>query len=172
MVEQKYTKMKHITLKDLRTFEGKLQSKGLTIADLGFYFTTTNDSPLLPVNKFKIFAETGGNNVHYCYTEDDNENCDGVFLCVPAAPKIIYLGENLREFLSVGCIYGFGDLENLAFEFDSTIEEIRNASLADLSEDEEEALSLLQEEFKISPPVDLKKNLMELQDKLSKVTRV
>jgi hypothetical protein len=71
------------------------------------------------------FAWTGGDGVHYSLVNVPDMPIDTapIVMTVPMSdyPNII-VGANLREFLGLGCRFGYFALEQLAYDFDSTVD--------------------------------------------------
>jgi len=63
-------------------------------------------------------------------------------------PNII-VGENLSEFLCLGCEVGYFALEQLAYDIKQTIQSIMNPG--PLDNDQAELLRLIREEFDLQP---------------------
>lgn len=99
------------------------------------------------------FARTGGDGVHYNLLEINGEISDDspVVMTVPMMfdnPNII-VGENLSEFLCLGCEVGYFALEQLAYDIKQTIQSIMNPG--PLDNDQAELLRLIREEFDLQP---------------------
>ena len=69
------------------------------------------------------FAGTGGDGVHYSFVNVPDTPLDSspIVMTVPMSdyPNII-VGASLREFLALGCRFGYFSLEQLAYDFDNT----------------------------------------------------
>jgi hypothetical protein len=103
------------------------------------------------------FASTGGDGTHF------NIPAAGVagpvVMTVPMAfeePNMI-VGETLTEFLSLGCVYGYFALEQLAYNLPRTASEIEAAT------EQSPALRKLSEHFGLQPWKDVRARLNELR---------
>jgi len=107
-----------------------------------------------PMNTI-TFAGTGGDGVHYGLLSIDGAVTDfsPVVMTVPMSdtPNMI-VGANLKEFLALGCRFGYFALEQLVYARDATIEELElgrydpDASAAELA-----LLAKLSREFALVP---------------------
>ena len=78
-------------------------------------------------DKTVAFAHTGGDDVHFSLVESDGGFGDEslVVMTVPmaegsASESNVVVGADLHEFLCLGCIHGFFDLENLVYKRQET----------------------------------------------------
>ncbi len=102
------------------------------------------------------FASTGGDGVHFSVP---SERLAGpVIMTVPMAfenPNFV-LGENVWEFLSLGCAFGYFSLEQLAYQYSKTVAAIQSAKL------QSAALVSLSARFELRPWHDVAGRLAEL----------
>ena len=118
-----------------------------------------------PANSI-AFAKTGGDGVHYSFLEIDKPLHDSpVVMTVPMMferPNLI-LGENLMEFLSLGCRCGYFSLEQLAYP-DSRAEWIDMLSRSEVNPEVEavDLLNLLNNKFDLHPWLEVASRLEEL----------
>jgi len=74
------------------------------------------------------------------------------------------VGGSLSEFLSLGCEWGYFALENLAYEWDATIDEIESGpSGEDSFEEDGERLRIFRAELGVKPWPNVRERLEELQ---------
>lgn len=94
--------------------------------------------------KYLAFASTGGDGVHFSIPMD---RAGPVVMTVPMAfdnPNVV-VGSDLEDFLSLGCVYGYFGLEQLAYNEDRTIHSIEVAG------DPSSALQQLSRHFNLRP---------------------
>lgn len=113
------------------------------------------------------FATTGGDGVHYSLLAIGDEFTDfsPVVMTVPCCdtPNVV-VGANLREFLALGCRYGYFGLEQLVYDRRGTLEELRLARFSpDSGPDERNLLRSLSSTFRLSPWSRPSQRLDELQ---------
>lgn len=113
------------------------------------------------------FAITGGDGVHYSLLAIGDEFTDfsPVVMTVPCCdtPNVV-VGANLREFLALGCRYGYFGLEQLVYDRRGTLEELRLARFSpDSGPDERNLLRSLSSTFRLSPWSRPSQRLDELQ---------
>lgn len=106
--------------------------------------------------------------MHYCLVEIEGRVTDEspVVMCVPmmGAKGTIVVGENLRDFLCLGCEVGYFWLEQLVYRRAETIGRIARGANAPVDGSvEEELLRLLKSEFELKPWVEIESHLDELQ---------
>lgn len=150
---------------------------GLILVRSSERFTYTST----PLNT-STFAHTGGDGVHFGLvdTGDNDQDNSPVVMTVPMAfdrPNVI-VGDNLLEFLNLGCRTGYWYLEELAYSWARAIEMISNSeSHPDWADDrqwsdswiasrmkrEKHLLSLLIQEFRLKPWTNVKQRLDDLQ---------
>lgn len=140
---------------------------GLTLQhpleNYGYYNTPINSSS---------FATTGGDGVHYSLLHIDGEVRENspVVMTVPMMFEEgnLILGENLLEFLALGCRTGYFNLENLIYQQEETIRlldaGVREGSAA-AWEYKEPLLTSLIEEFDLKPWPEHERRLGQLQEK-------
>jgi len=107
-----------------------------------------------PMNSL-TFATTGGDGVHFGFLSDDgeiNDNCP-IVMTIPNAdmPNTI-VGENLLEFLSLGCRYGFFNLEQIVYNFKKQVALLDTKEYPQEMEAKEiELLKTIENEFLLKP---------------------
>jgi hypothetical protein len=108
---------------------------------------------------YLTFASTGGDGVHFSVPD----GTDGpVIMTVPMAfdnPNFV-VGSDIKEFLSLGCVYGYFSLEQLAYDWERTVEAIEAAR------EPSAALQQLTERFGLHPWVPVGARLRELESSL------
>jgi len=107
-----------------------------------------------PINSLP-FASTGGDGVHYGLVSDGDGFTDfsPVVMTVPMCdtPNLI-VGANLREFLSLGCRFGYFALEQLVYDREHTLKEIASGRFdPEQEERERRLLRQLTEAFNLKP---------------------
>jgi hypothetical protein len=113
------------------------------------------------------FATTGGDGTHFSLLrtgERLDDHCP-VVMTVPMSenPNII-VGENLREFLALGCRRGYFALDQLVYAPAEGIREYsRDAYDAEASDEEMESLRLIESTFRLAPWPDVRRRLAELR---------
>lgn len=93
---------------------GRYSIRGLDLRDP----PETEFYPVTPVNCL-TFACTGGEGVHFSFLVESGRIDDDspIVMTVPAAQgESYFVGENLYDFLCLGCAHGFFALEQLAYE--------------------------------------------------------
>lgn len=131
-----------------------------------------------PLN-VSTFARTGSDGVHYSLLHIDGQVTDQspVVMCVPIVGvkgnRIV--GENLHDFLCLGCQTGYVWLDELVYDRAKTISKLLHPDqfypwwdgedyANDLySQEEMQLLLLLREEFGLSPWAELESHLIDLQ---------
>jgi len=104
---------------------------------------------------YVAFASTGGDGVHFNVPVSD---VGPIVMTVPMAfdgPNIV-VGANIEEFLSLGCVYGYFRLEQLAYGMEGTANEIQAAK------DPSAALLKLASHFDLRPWPDVAQRLDQL----------
>jgi hypothetical protein len=126
----------------------------------GGYFCT-------PVNSLE-FASTGGDGVHYSLLAIEGAYSDvsPVIMTVPMSmcdtPNLV-VGENLKEFLALGCRFGYFCLEQLVYDPDATLAELETRRFdPDIGETERLLLNKISSHFNIAPWADPRRRLQEL----------
>jgi hypothetical protein len=123
-------------LKSLYRLDAKLSDTKLnglpelTLIDPpGPYGGTILYRPALTPSNCVTFAMTGGDDVHFSLVKVGKGYGDDspVVMTVPMADDTpeetnIILSSNLKDFLQLGCIHGFFDLEQLLYDREGTIE--------------------------------------------------
>ncbi|RYZ83160.1 MAG: hypothetical protein EOP06_20450 [Proteobacteria bacterium] len=122
---------------------------------------------LTPLNSV-AFASTSGDGVHYNFLGLENEATDDapVIMTVPCAwadRANVIVGENLYEFLCLGCQYGYFSLEQLVYQPEETLLALKNPLPGDGSE--QQLLALLTNELSLRPWRDVEERLKELNDR-------
>lgn len=115
------------------------------------------------------FAATGGEGVHFgiVIDHDDVKGQNPVVMTVPMMSANVILAEDLDEFLGIGYYNGWFGLEQLVYDFDSTIEYYSSPD-DNLSKEEANFLEFVREEFKIVYCPLTKGRLGELQTRYHK----
>jgi hypothetical protein len=104
-----------------------------------------------------MFARTGGDGVHFALLPLDGMLSEEtpVVLTVPmaaAGSTNFIVGENLQDFLALGCRRGYFQLEQLAYRPDSLLRELADPDFsATVSSNAEALLNALTAEFGLSP---------------------
>lgn len=101
---------------------------GLTLLDIESYGgTILYDSKMTPTNTL-AFATTCGDDVHFGMLSREGlfGDLSPIVMTVPMASDNplecnFVLGETLHEFLCLGCVHGFSDLEKLAYTWKSDL---------------------------------------------------
>jgi len=105
---------------------------------------------------YVAFASTGGDGVHFSFPSN---KFGPVVMTVPMAfdrPNIV-VGADLKEFLSLGCMYGFFVLQQLGYNEDLTIDP------ADAVREPSPALQRLSKHFDLRPWTAVVNYLAKLQ---------
>ena len=106
----------------------------------------------------RTFASTGGDGVHFSAVPAGDALI--VVMTVPMmfdAPNVV-VGQDLRDFLSLGCRFGYFGLEGLAYGRDETILDIERTANQAPSGD----LATLGDHFALRPWVNVAERLVEL----------
>lgn len=119
-----------------------------------------------PINSL-TFAVTGGDGVHYGLLDVNGEFTDfsPVVMTVPTCdtPNTI-VGANLREFLSLGCRFGYFALEQLVYQREDTLRELTLGRFdPEQGEDESRLLNNLTKAFNLKPWAAPRHRLEELE---------
>lgn len=118
-----------------------------------------------PINSL-TFATTGGDGVHYGLLNVSGEFTDfsPVVMTVPACEKPnTIVGANLKEFLALGCRYGYFSLEQLVYQPSQTLEELHcRRTNPEGTREERSLLDRLSSEFNLQPWVAPEHRLLEL----------
>lgn len=113
------------------------------------------------------FATTGGDGVHFGWVDLPGRPIDAapIVMTVPMAdtPNLI-VGQDVREFLCLGCRYGYFALEGLVHDPDGTLAEIATNQIdPERSDDDVALLTMLSTEFDLAPWPDPARRLQDLQ---------
>lgn len=134
---------------------------------------------LTPSNALS-FASTGGDDVHFSLLKvgkgfgDDSP----VVMTVPMAGDTpeetnIILGENLHEFLCLGCVHGFFGLEQLMYCRTETLEEYSQPEHEEdtylYDEDTKAAFQLFRDKLGLTPWSDIPSHLLDLQERFDQL---
>jgi hypothetical protein len=119
-----------------------------------------------PLNSV-TFARTGGDGTHYGLLSPPGLSRDTqpVVMTVPMSdePNVV-VGESLREFLALGCRFGYFALEGLVHQPSETLSELESGAYdQERSPDEIRMLERLQQAFDLRPWRDPKSRLAELR---------
>lgn len=130
----------------------------IPIKPVGYYCTPLN---------VKTFAGTGCDGVHYSFLEmSDRPLSDSpVIMTVPAnyhEQQNVVIGENLYDFLCLGCRAGYSVLEEFSWS-NGQLEPLRSKSYADhLDRQQIDLLEILTQEFSLEPWSDLEDKIISL----------
>ena len=119
------------------------------------------------------FAHTGGDGVHYGWLdlpggEPDSAPIVMTIPCAMDANQNIVVGESLRDFLHLGCRYGYFALEQLAYDWDGTVEELEKKRVdPDALPEKLAKLNQLTKHFALSPWSNPRDRLIELRDRFA-----
>ncbi len=121
------------------------------------------------------FASTGGDGVHFSLIEGVGDSSPVVMPVVMTVPmnfgqENLVIAESLYEFLCLGCRFGYFGLEQLAYDFDETAQEIEDANTQysdELDEDEISLLQTLSSAFELKPIPNVARYLINVQQKHS-----
>ena len=119
-----------------------------------------------PINS-TTFGGTGGDGVHFGLLHIDGAITDSspVIMTVPMNFDRLNLvvGEDLIEFLRLGCDVGYFDLEQLSYNFGRLplINRITNRQ-SELDDEQQESLKILRDEFNLKPWTNVEARLDEL----------
>ncbi|WP_426336471.1 hypothetical protein ACN9MY_28335 [Pseudoduganella sp. R-31] len=108
---------------------------------------------------YLAFASTGGDGVHFSVPDGA---AGPVIMTVPMAfdnPNFV-VGSDIKEFLSLGSAYGYFSLEQLAYNWERTVEAIAAA------QEPSAALQKLSERFDLRPWLSVGVRLRELEPSL------
>jgi hypothetical protein len=113
------------------------------------------------------FARTGGGGTHFSLIAIPNvlRAHQPVVMTVPMSddPNVI-VGENLRDFLALGCRAGYFGLEGLVHQPDEKVAELERAQYDDDAEDRAmRMLQVIETTFGLQPWANPKKRLAELK---------
>lgn len=124
----------------------------------GYWCTPTNSL---------TFATTGGGGTHYGLLATNGELTDlsPVVMTVPMSdtPNTI-VGANLKEFLALGCRYGYFALEQLVYDEDATLKELELARFdPEYEQHERDLLQRISSTFNLKPWQSPTEHLQQLQ---------
>ncbi len=141
----------------------------LSLLDIESYEGTALCNPALtPINSV-TFATTGGDDVHFGLVAIERKYSDlsPIVMTVPMAgdnPKEtnFVVGESLHEFLRLGCVHDFFDLEKLAYSWRTDLfgQYKKTPALID-----EPIYVRFRKEFELKPWIELESRFQELQNK-------
>ena len=143
-------------------------------SDIGLFLLTppTNSGIYpTPINT-STFAETRGDSVHYGLLHINGKVTENspVIMTVPCScdkPNFV-LGENLLEFLCLGCEVGYGMLEQLAYGWEDMVDYLSrpdHPEREDRDEDAQENLDILTNTFYLKPWKQVQGRLEQLDEK-------
>lgn len=116
----------------------------------------------------ETFAKTGGDGVHFSFLRIANRDAESwpVVMTIPMGISHNFiLGANCLEFLSLGCRYGYFRLEQLEYDWKSTVAAIQVGSYASSSAHEDHRLlATISERFGLQPWPEIGGRLVELQE--------
>lgn len=116
-----------------------------------------------PVNS-RTFASTGVDGVHFGQIVRKDGSAGPVVMTVPMCdtPNVV-LGEDLREFLALGCRTGYVALDELIYARTERLPSLRSRSFAEgTSGREQQLLTQLADRFGLAPWADPEDRLLEL----------
>ena len=113
------------------------------------------------------FARTGGDGTHYSLVSIPKRRRDQwpVVMTVPMSddPNVI-VGEDLRDFLALGCRAGYFGLEGLVHQPRATIAELKRAAYDDEADKRQiRMLKTIATKFELKPWADPRRRLAELK---------
>ena len=121
-----------------------------------------------PVNTIS-FAATGGDGVHFGFLIEDSVSLDEspIIMTVPCAETPNHVvGENLSDFLALGCRCGYFVLEQIEYQPEEQIRVLDSQEYPEYMSTEEQALLLkIEKEFNLAPWIDHGKRLKSLKEK-------
>jgi len=132
--------------------------------------TVLYDPRMTPINTV-TFATTGGDDVHFGLLLNGKRVSDlsPVIMTVPMGGDSpldcnMVLGASFREFLCLGCMHGYNDLEELYYNLKTALDEL-NKPLEELDEDDRETdlLAIYRRLFGLTSWSDPGRRLAELQ---------
>ena len=131
-----------------------------TLECWGYWCTPTNTLS---------FATTSGDGVHFGFLCQEGISLDEspIVMTLPSAdtPNII-VGENLLDFLSLGCRAGYFELELIEYEPEFHIPFLDSQSYSEEATKEEmQLLKLIESEFNLKPWLGHASRLLELKNK-------
>lgn len=117
------------------------------------------------------FATTGGDGVHYSWLVHPDIGLDfsPVVMTVPMCdtPNLV-VGANVREFLCLGCRFGFSALEQLIYQPQRTLDELASKSVpGDATVEERRLLRTITDVFDLQPWGAPKQRLAELEGRFA-----
>lgn len=159
-------------LKKLYEFEKKWgYIPGLGLLDIEPYDGTVLYPPWTTPRNSLAFATTGGNDVHFGLVAVAGLYGDPspIVMTVPTAGDTVdetnfIVGETLHDFLSLGCAYGFFDIEQLAYSWKTELFERYSHSPSPEDEDAE-IFGKLRAELSLSPWLEIESKLRQLDAK-------
>jgi len=110
------------------------------------------------------FASTGGDGVHFSILTGFEEDNSPVIITVPMCfgEESLVIAENFKEFLDLGCRFGYFSLEQLCYDFESTVQNIAEQNILEL---EDQNLILLTNEFGLNPLKEVGNRIEQLNEK-------
>lgn len=112
------------------------------------------------------FASTGGDGVHFSVLTDVGRP-GPIVMTVPMnfdEPNVV-VGADLRDFLSLGCHFGYFALEQLVYDRERTIREIQAAAIAMPNNDEAVVLATLRDCLGLQAPPNIARHLDALSER-------
>ena len=130
--------------------------------NFGYWCTPTNST---------TFATTGGDGVHFGWVGLPIQDVDfwPIVMTVPMWDSSnLIVGASLREFLALGCRFGYFSLEQLVYDFPNTVAILRSGEFDEEAGGTERALlARLTSEFSLVPWPDPESRLQALQEQFS-----
>lgn len=140
-----------------------------------------------PLNS-KGFASTGGEGVHFSFLAERQDRLFDELPVIVTIPMAVgnqnfVVGENLREFLSLGAYRGYFALEQLGDSLEKTLEVYASPQWQaetheefwvgfGVNELQQSILQLLRQEFQLHQWPDLKARFFQLQEKYMPLVRL
>jgi hypothetical protein len=118
------------------------------------------------------FAKTGGDGVHFSFLLRPGQPVESapVVMTVPMAfdDENHVVGEDLRDFLSLGCHFGYFCLEQLAYDREGTVAEIQASKGPPRKDPNARLLAAIREHFGLTPWRDVAGRLELLRERYGK----
>ena len=132
-------------------------------------------SPRTTPSNSIAFASTGGDDVHFSLVRHGKNLGDNspVVMTVPVGGDDVrainlILGSNLHEFLCLGCVHGYFELEQLFYDPAVTIAQLSSPEPNDGDAKAAETLGVYRRELGLKPWKDIGTRLQELDDQFKR----
>ncbi|CAN5506063.1 hypothetical protein BH09VER1_BH09VER1_55830 [soil metagenome] len=152
-------------------------SPGSVWGQLGLYLyiPPKNHRRCIAPSNITEFARSGGDSVEFSFIGSVSESSP-ILMNVPCSDeRNVIVGENLLDFLSLGCLDGFFGLEQLVYQYDQYTRALDNQAESNvmpqlshepaLDKKQKTVLSALRSEFQLNPWTDHHAHLQELKRK-------